>query len=164
MLLIDQKAETEGLIQAARQICIAARTAPKGRGKDLLVTAIVADGEKDRIAQRMRVIARRDEVAFFSRDAGNVDASPVLVLFGSRTDPMKLPHCGFCGFADCDSVGRNYKTDGNDNYADRLYGISCDADYIGEQIVHRMSLAILKIRLTQHILNACQFSPCIHHI
>lgn len=104
MLQLNAEVETQGLYEAARQICLAARTAPKGRGRDLLTTAIVSDAEKHQVAERMREIGRRCELPFFLRDADNVDASALLVLIGTRKEPLGLPHCGFCGFVNCSAM------------------------------------------------------------
>jgi len=101
MLQLNAEVESKGLIEAARQICLAARTAPKGRGKDLLTTAIVSGPEKQLISERMRLISERCVLPFFKRDADNIDAAELLVLIGTRKEPLGLPHCGFCGFADC---------------------------------------------------------------
>ncbi|SHI44224.1 Uncharacterized protein, contains ferredoxin domain [Malonomonas rubra DSM 5091] len=101
MLIIDQQIENEGLLTAARQICMAARTAPKGKGKDLLVTAIITGEEKDRVSQQMKKIGEEKEIPFFLRDAANVDAVEVMVLLGSRKEPLGIPNCGFCGYEDC---------------------------------------------------------------
>ena len=101
MLLMNQQVENEGLLEAARQICIAARTAPKGKGKDLLVTAIVSGQEKDQIVQEMKKIGSENDIPFFLRDAGNVESVELMVMIGSRKEPLGIPHCGFCGFSDC---------------------------------------------------------------
>ena len=101
MLLTDHQVEEEGLLAAARQICIAARTAPKGKGKDLLVTAVVSGTEKDAIAQQMRRIGEQQNLPFFLRDADNLDVVQLLLLLGTRKQPLGLPGCGFCGFTDC---------------------------------------------------------------
>ncbi len=103
-MLLNPETVDESIIKAAERICIAARTAPKGKGKDLLVTAIVTGDEMNDIASRMREIALRDELEFFARDAGNVEASAALVLLGSRKDPLGLSHCGYCGFEDCQKM------------------------------------------------------------
>jgi uncharacterized ferredoxin-like protein len=50
MLLLNEDVETPGLRSAAESICLAARTAPKGKGKDLLATALVTDEEKSQLA------------------------------------------------------------------------------------------------------------------
>lgn len=104
MLQLDAEVESQGLFEVARQICLAARTAPKGRGKDLLTTAIVSGEEKNQIAKRMREIGKRCEIAFFARDADNIDQVDLLVLIGTRKEPLGLPHCGFCGFYDCQAM------------------------------------------------------------
>lgn len=104
MIRMNREAESPALIQAAEQLCIAARTAPKGKGKDLLVTAIVTGEEKAQLCRRMREIAERDQMAFFHRDAGNLEGVEVVVLLGSRKEPLGLPHCGYCGFANCGAL------------------------------------------------------------
>lgn len=101
MLHLNVESELQSLSEVARQLCIAARTAPKARGKDLLTTAIISGGEKTRLTDTMKEIALRDGVAFFERDARNIEESPLLILIGSRKEPIGLPHCGFCGFTDC---------------------------------------------------------------
>jgi uncharacterized ferredoxin-like protein len=101
MLRLNPELELQSVEKAAELICAAARTAPKAKGKDLLVTAVVAGAAMGRIGATMRKIAARDEVAFFARDAANLEASSALVLIGTRKEPLGLPKCGFCGFADC---------------------------------------------------------------
>jgi uncharacterized ferredoxin-like protein len=101
MLLLNGEAELGGLKVAAELLCVAARTAPKGKGVDLLVTAIVSGEKKVALQTRMREIAERDEVPFFARDADNLGHAPLVVLLGTRKEPLNLPACGYCGFADC---------------------------------------------------------------
>lgn len=104
MLLMNDAVEIQGLMRAAENLCIAARTAPKGKGKDLLTTAIVSGEEKERLQERMRLIGQRDGVPFFLRDAANLEHAPVVVLLGSRKEPLGLPACGYCGFVDCQTM------------------------------------------------------------
>lgn len=104
MIRIDSDAEKPFIINAAEQLCVAARTAPKGKGVDLLTTAIIIGEEKQLLCEKMREIAVRDELAFFDRDAGNVEGVEAVVMFGSRKEPLRLPHCGYCGFVDCDAM------------------------------------------------------------
>ncbi|WP_245554998.1 ferredoxin domain-containing protein [Geopsychrobacter electrodiphilus] len=66
-----------------------------------MTTAIVSGPEKKLIAERMRQIGERCVLPFFLRDADNIDAVELLVLIGTCKEPLGLPHCGFCGFADC---------------------------------------------------------------
>ncbi|NLC71739.1 MAG: ferredoxin [Desulfuromonadaceae bacterium] len=102
MIFFDREMETDEMLYPATLICMAARTAPKGKGMDLLRTAVVTGEEKFHIADKMREIALRDGIKFFARDADNVDQAIVLILIGTREKPLGLPNCGFCGFANCE--------------------------------------------------------------
>ena len=104
MIALNEDVEARGLERAAEHLCVAARTAPKGKGKDLLVTAIASGPEKRLLQEKVKEIGLRDKVPFFLRDANNLDHAPVGVLIGTRKEPLKIPCCGFCGFSDCDSM------------------------------------------------------------
>lgn len=90
------------LIDVAQEMALAARTAPKGRGRDQLHFAILTDGEKGTLAERMNKIGEDEEIAFFVRDAQNVRSVPVILLLGTECSPLEIPHCGYCGLADCE--------------------------------------------------------------
>jgi uncharacterized ferredoxin-like protein len=92
--------ESRALERVAELMCLAARTAPKAKGLDNLCIRVLRGQEKSAVTARMRAIA--DEVPFFGRDADNCDAAPLVVLIGTRTGPVGVPHCGFCGFEDCE--------------------------------------------------------------
>ena len=80
----------------------AARTAPKTRGMDGLVTCVVTGEDKDRLAAHMRELAGRLDYAFFARDADNVDYADAVVLFGMEEQRRGLNGgCQYCHFADC---------------------------------------------------------------
>jgi len=97
--------ETQALETVAQLMCLAARTAPKAKGVDNIYIAIVRGEEKARITRRMRAIAEDQNVAFFARDAGNCDAAPLVVLVGTKVEPIGVPYCGFCGYDDCKACG-----------------------------------------------------------
>jgi len=99
--------ESEGLLEVARRMCIAARTAPKGRGTDNLVTMVLTGAEKDQIAEEQHRIGEQTGVAFFIRDAGNVRSAGALVLLGTTIETLGIPNCGFCGFKDCAENKKN---------------------------------------------------------
>ena len=94
-------AERDGVLEAARRICVAARTAPKGRGTDHLFTLILTGEDKEALAAEMERQGKEKEVAFFLRDAGNIRQAAAVVLLGTRIQPLGLSNCGFCGFGDC---------------------------------------------------------------
>lgn len=79
------------------QIMLAVKTAPKGRGVDVLEMKYVIDDEKDRLAQTMDEIANETETAFFYRDAENIRKSQVVLLLAAKNTVRGL-NCGYCGF------------------------------------------------------------------
>jgi len=102
-----REAEIDGLLNVAGLMAVAARTAPKTRGVDEIVTAVVTGEGKDRIADEMERLYKdkRNPLAFFPRDAGNLRASPILVLIGVKGTMPKRPenpfNCGACGYETC---------------------------------------------------------------
>jgi len=89
------------LINAAKEMALAARTAPKGRGRDQLHILILTDTEKDSLADHMIRIGEEEDIAFFLRDGQNLKSAPVILLLGTECSPLDVPHCGFCGLKDC---------------------------------------------------------------
>jgi uncharacterized ferredoxin-like protein len=104
-----QQLETEAILRAAGRICVAARTAPKGKGVDTLVSLVLTGEDKEILAAEMERIGEEKGLAFFVRDANNVRASAAIVMIGTRVETRGIPNCGFCGFADC---AENEKNDG----------------------------------------------------
>lgn len=102
MLYTSQELENRAALDAAARICAAARTAPKTKGMDGLVTCVVTGEEKDRLSAQMRKLASELNYAFFSRDADNVDASAAVVLLAMHEKRRGLDAgCRYCHFADC---------------------------------------------------------------
>lgn len=93
----------EALFAVAEKMAIAARTAPKTRGKDVIELAIVDGDEKEKLAVDMEKIAEEYGMAFFERDADNLRQSPVVLLLGAKVKVNGLKPCGMCGFPDCKS-------------------------------------------------------------
>lgn len=87
----------------ANRMLLAARTAPKARGKDTLFAASVDKEGRTKIGNHMRKMVEEGRGApFFLRDADNLDLADGLLLLGTAIDPMGLEFCGLCGFANCD--------------------------------------------------------------
>ena len=90
MIYSSEDMQTRAVLDTAARMCAAARTAPKTRGMDGLVTCVVTGEDKDRLA------------AFFARDADNVDYADAVVLFGMKEQRRGLNGgCQYCHFADC---------------------------------------------------------------
>ncbi|HMK45301.1 MAG TPA: DUF2148 domain-containing protein [Methanocella sp.] len=103
MILNSAETEKNGLEQVAALMCVAARTAPKTKGRDNLVTLIVTGDDLKALSAELMNVARDTSSLFFERDAKCVDASQAVVLLGQRNAQARLPACGFCGFEDCEA-------------------------------------------------------------
>lgn len=102
MLKKEEEIRDEAIMNVAKEVMIAIRTAPKTRGMDKL-TVLVADGD-----EKEMLVAKMDEVfeqsggqrKSFARDAKNVGAAQAILLIGVKADAFGL-NCGYCGFAAC---------------------------------------------------------------
>lgn len=86
--------------EAARKIMIAARTAPKGKGVDVLEVCMITGEEICLLSDEMRRIGWQTGMKFFLRDADNILLAEAVVLIGSR-DLCQGMNCMRCGFAKC---------------------------------------------------------------
>lgn len=97
----------DAVLHAADLMAAAARTAPKGGGKDKIITAILTGKEKDALVNEMHKAAEEYGQQFMERDAGNVDRSQCLVLIAAKPIPSALNHCGMCGFENCGELRKS---------------------------------------------------------
>ncbi|MDD7511471.1 MAG: DUF2148 domain-containing protein [Peptostreptococcaceae bacterium] len=101
-MVIDMKsAENESILTVAKLMLAAAKTAPKGSGKDKIVGAILIGDDKDKLVKKMHSLAAEYGEAFIERDANNVNDAAAIVLLGAKETPFGLSNCGMCGFYDC---------------------------------------------------------------
>jgi len=116
----SKDAEVDGVIGVAKMMAVAARTAPKARGVDHIVTAIVDGEDKERIAQAMEKKAeqKRNPMPFFKRDAENLRRSTTVILVGVKGTMPKRPenplNCGGCGYSGCADFIKAQKKQGED--------------------------------------------------
>jgi uncharacterized ferredoxin-like protein len=105
--------EKEVVESLAKEILVAARTAPKAKGiDDLIFGLITEEEEKEKLAQEMERVAEKKGEAFkfFKRDAENVRNSEAIILISVNfTKPLGL-NCGACGF-NCDTILKQPKPD-----------------------------------------------------
>ena len=104
MIYSSNESEKEALLDVARLMVAAARTSPKAKGVDTILTLIVDGAEKDAVAAEMRKIAEGGEhLSSFARDAGNVDNSDYVVFLAVIDKPVNLSVCSVCGFENCEA-------------------------------------------------------------
>ena len=102
MIYKSDSVEKEALFEVAKLMAAAARTAPKAKGVDTILTLIIDGEDKDAVADEMRAIAGDNpKLATFKRDAGNVDRSEYVVVLAVIDKHLGLTVCGTCGFDSC---------------------------------------------------------------
>jgi len=110
----SEKGEKEAILEAAKLMLTAARTAPKTAGVDDILTMVVYGEEKDVIAEKMEEIAEQRKIDGFKRDAKNVRDSEAIVLIGVRGNKTLGFNCGACGYKSCKEFEEAQKRAGQD--------------------------------------------------
>ena len=100
MRISGYEEESKSVVEVARLVLLAARTAPKGKGVDDIEAVILTGKDKDAVASEMRKIAGKTGEHWI-RDAKNVEQSPALVLIGLKGPRILGTNCGACGFESC---------------------------------------------------------------
>lgn len=98
----EESIRTETLIHTAKQMLLAARTAPKARGIDNLEMALLESQSIEMVSQRMKDIGLATANETFLRDCENILQSSVMVIIGTKIKTMGLKLCGHCGFKNCE--------------------------------------------------------------
>ena len=102
--------ENAAVKDVAEFMALAARTAPKTRGIDNIeVIALDDDASKKKLINKMREISKKENRPGFERDAKSIEASPVILVIGVRSNPAGL-NCGFCGYPTCREMARHNGT------------------------------------------------------
>ena len=101
MIKTMKDCERDTCLAVADMMVAAAKTAPKGSGKDTVEACVLTGEDKDRLAEAMRQFGEEVGEEFIIRDAGNVDNSHCVVIIGCRSTPFGLPNCHMCGFENC---------------------------------------------------------------
>jgi len=99
MIYKSENVEKNAVMHVAELMSVAARTAPKARGLDLIETMILDGSDKDELTAAMRELGSNGDT-FFLRDAGNVDSCHCILMIGSGVKPRGLS-CGLCGMDNC---------------------------------------------------------------
>lgn len=98
----------EVVLDVAKKMVVAARTAPKAKGMDNLAMAILTDNELQQLCKTTKDLADREHNDILLRDAANVlNGADAVVLIGTRIKVMGLKFCGLCGFPDCTTKGKH---------------------------------------------------------
>ena len=118
-MIREEQAEMEGVLEVARAMAVAARTAPKARGIDVIETLIVHGKELETLSRAMAEHGKATKKeAIFARDAGNVLKSQAVLLIGLKDLLPKKPErpldCGACGYGNCAGLLDAERSEGDD--------------------------------------------------
>jgi len=98
---LSSDAEKNGIISVANLMCVAARTAPKARAIDNIITLILTGKDIEELSKKMAEIANSGyRTNTFARDAETIKKATAVVLIGTKVAAIGLD-CGFCGFENC---------------------------------------------------------------
>lgn len=106
MILNERNSRHEHILNIARQMMTAARTAPKGKGIDIIEAAIITKEEIQKLSDTMIIMAEENGMKFFLRDADNILSAECVLLIGTHELAQGL-NCGHCGFSTCASRTEN---------------------------------------------------------
>lgn len=160
MLYQSDYLEEQAVLHTAEKMCAAARTAPKGHGKDTLHTLVLTGREKEQLVRKMREVGEREMGAgmhtWHGRDADNVHMAQAVVLIGADKKHRGVPHCGFCGFSEC---GGCKTAGGNCAFAYVDLGIAVSsavmaaaADQVDNRIMYSVGKAAAEMDYGENIL------------
>ncbi len=143
----------DAMLEAARKMVLAARTAPKARGVNTIAISMLTGSDIQSLANTMLEIGEKEDNHIFTRDAGNlIDSAKVVVIVGTRIASLGLKTCGLCGFPDCTAKDRETDVPCAFNTGDlgiaigSAVSISMDAR-IDNRIMYTVGVAAVKMGL-----------------
>ena len=92
------------VVRVAEEMSLAARTAPKARGIDLLEIAVLTGKDIRRLSAKMKEIGERENHNTFRRDSASIKSAQAIVLIGTKRKALGLRYCSFCGYPGCDEA------------------------------------------------------------
>lgn len=102
MIYNEREGRHSRLLTVVGQMMTAARTAPKGKGVDIIEVVAVEGEHIKELSETMVAMTEEHGMKFFLRDAENILSAEYIVLIGTRDQCQGL-NCGYCGFDTCDA-------------------------------------------------------------
>ena len=96
----------ERVVAVGHAMLTAARTAPKGKGVDILECALVTGDDIRRLSESMLELHRLTGRGVYARDGHNILQADAVVVIATRSLPLGL-NCAHCGFPTCDEKPAN---------------------------------------------------------
>ncbi len=100
MVLNERNSREQHILFVAGQMMTAARTAPKGKGIDIIEVATITGEDIKTLSGMVYKLYEKNGLKFFLRDAENILSADAIVIIGTRSQVQGL-NCGHCGFGLC---------------------------------------------------------------
>ena len=101
MLQNERETRHQRIMEAVGQMMTAARTAPKGKGIDIIEIAVVDGSDIHTLSAKTHELGIQNGLKFFLRDAENILSAEAVLLIGTHQKVQGL-NCNHCGFPTCD--------------------------------------------------------------
>lgn len=102
----SKEIEQNALEYVANLMCLSARTAPKTKGIDNIITLVVKKSTIKRLIKEMEQVAKKEGKPGFYRDAQNLKQCSLLVLIAVKSNAAGIKYCGFCGYKNCKELSK----------------------------------------------------------
>ena len=157
------EAERDAVFSVADLMVAAARTAPKGSGRDNVLAVILTGKDKDQLVEAMQALAKEFNEDFIDRDALNVDNSHCVVVIGVKNIPFGLENCHMCGFENCATakkLGANCTFNITDLGVAIGSAVSIAADHrIDNRVMYSAGKGAIKIKCLPEDVKVCYGIP-----
>ena len=100
MIQNERETRHQRVMEAVGQMMTAARTAPKGKGIDIIEIAVVEGSDIKTLSDKTCELGNQKGYKFFLRDAENILSAEAVLLIGTRQKEQGL-NCRHCGFPTC---------------------------------------------------------------
>jgi len=100
MFINERDTRNERLLQVANEMMTAARTAPKGKGFDIIEVLTITGETIKKLSEAMVEYSTKSGLKFILRDSANILNAEAIVLIGTKQQVHNL-NCGYCGFENC---------------------------------------------------------------
>lgn len=100
MIYKEEDIRENHILEVAKSIMIAARTAPKARGRDNLVIVTITKDDIIKLSDKTLKMYEENNQSFFLRDSQTILNAKAIVLIGTKSNPLELD-CGLCGYPTC---------------------------------------------------------------
>lgn len=154
-IIREQEISTKSILNTAYKMCIAARTAPKAKGRSTLEINILTGDEINILAKKMYEIGEESNTDFFKRDSGNMNFAEAIVLIGTEIKSLGLNEiCQYCGFKNCVEKDKHPSIPCAFNTGDLHLAIGsavsvASLDYVDNRIMFSIGKAAIKLGLFQ---------------